>query len=153
MPASSTPRPTRASNGSDGVPAPGGDAPGVVDDRRPRSLYGRGEEPDPRFTLANERTLLAWLRTALALVATGVGLVLLSDHLRVVSTSLTLAVAIASAATGGVTAVVALRHWRAVELALRLKRPLPAPSAAGVVVLAVVTLALVALVSAVVVLA
>ena len=34
-----------------------------------------GEEPDYRFTLANERTFLAWIRTALALVAGGLGAV------------------------------------------------------------------------------
>ena len=33
-----------------------------------------GSEPDPRFTLANERTFLAWIRTALALTAGGVAL-------------------------------------------------------------------------------
>ena len=32
-----------------------------------------GEEPDPRFTFANERTFLAWSRTALALIAAGLG--------------------------------------------------------------------------------
>lgn len=32
-------------------------------------IYREGTEPDPRFTLANERTFLAWIRTALALVA------------------------------------------------------------------------------------
>jgi putative membrane protein len=32
-------------------------------------------EPDPRFTLANERTFLAWNRTALALIAAGLGIV------------------------------------------------------------------------------
>ena len=32
-------------------------------------------KPDPRFTLANERTFLAWSRTALALVAAGLGIV------------------------------------------------------------------------------
>jgi len=117
--------------------------------RRPHSVYGVGEEPDPRFTLANERTLLAWMRTALALVATGVGLVLVSDHLRVLSTTLTLSAAVASAATGAITAVVALRHWRSVERALRLRRPLPAPSAVVVVGSAVIALALVALVSVV----
>ena len=34
-----------------------------------------GTEPDPRFTMANERTFLAWNRTALALVAAGLGIV------------------------------------------------------------------------------
>lgn len=33
------------------------------------------KEPDPRFALANERTFLAWNRTALALVAAGLGIV------------------------------------------------------------------------------
>lgn len=49
--------------------------------RRPRRVYDLGDEPDPRFTLANERALLAWLRTALALVVTGVAVVGLSGHL------------------------------------------------------------------------
>lgn len=52
----------------------GGTPPGS-DDRRPTSVYGRGEEPDPRFSMANERTSLAWMRTALALVAGGVALI------------------------------------------------------------------------------
>ena len=30
-----------------------------------------GEEPDPRFSYANERTFLAWNRTALALISVG----------------------------------------------------------------------------------
>ena len=36
-----------------------------------RKLLSEGKAPDPRFTLANERTFLAWIRTALALVAGG----------------------------------------------------------------------------------
>ena len=40
---------------------------------RPRSLRD-GDEPDPRFTLANERTFLAWVRTSLGLVAGSVAL-------------------------------------------------------------------------------
>lgn len=39
-----------------------------------------GSEPDYRFSLANERTFLAWLRTALAMVAAGVLLQQLSPH-------------------------------------------------------------------------
>jgi putative membrane protein len=34
-----------------------------------------GAEPDARFTLANERTFLAWSRTALALVVAGLAIV------------------------------------------------------------------------------
>ncbi|MES2867295.1 MULTISPECIES: YidH family protein [Microbacterium] len=37
--------------------------------RFPASVYGQGAEPDARFTLANERTELAWRRTSLALGA------------------------------------------------------------------------------------
>ncbi len=33
-----------------------------------------GEAPDYRFSLANERTSLAWIRTALGFLAAGVGL-------------------------------------------------------------------------------
>ena len=39
-------------------------------------------EPDPRFTLANERTFLSWSRTALALVAAGLGIVQLLPPFR-----------------------------------------------------------------------
>src|SRR5690606_10629661 len=52
--------PHRRPTGRDGVSA---------DRRFPRTVYGEGEEPDPRFSLANERTFLAWLRTALAMYA------------------------------------------------------------------------------------
>ncbi len=33
-----------------------------------------GQAPDPRFTMANERTFLAWIRTSLAMIAGGVGI-------------------------------------------------------------------------------
>lgn len=33
-----------------------------------------GEAPDYRFSLANERTFLAWIRTSLGFLAAGVGL-------------------------------------------------------------------------------
>lgn len=42
--------------------------------RFPKRLYSRGAEPDPRFSLANERTFLSWIRTSLALMAAGVAL-------------------------------------------------------------------------------
>ena len=42
--------------------------------RWPARVYGTGAEPDYRFSLANERTFLAWLRTSMALVAGAVAL-------------------------------------------------------------------------------
>ena len=42
---------------------------------RPAAEPGTEKEPDIRFTLANERTFLAWNRTALALVVSGLGIV------------------------------------------------------------------------------
>lgn len=44
-------------------------------DTKPPESADDGTEPDPRFTFANERTFLAWSRTALALVVAGLGVV------------------------------------------------------------------------------
>jgi putative membrane protein len=113
------------------------------DTRRPRSLYGQGREPDPRFSMANERTALAWVRTALAVVAGGVGL---TSVARLVHLSRLLdVVAVALCVAGGGLAVVAVIGWRRRELAMRLDEPLPAPVAlpwlGGVVVLGALALA------------
>ncbi len=53
-------------------------APGRGPDHPPRSPAddtGSDTEPDARFTFANERTFLAWHRTALALVVAGLAIV------------------------------------------------------------------------------
>ncbi|MFC9552870.1 YidH family protein [Rhodococcus sp. NPDC056960] len=93
--------------------------------RRPAAVYSVGEEPDVRFSLANERTALAWVRTALALVAGGVTLTTLAS---VTGAGLVVhVVAILACCTGGMLAVVALWSWRRNERALRLQEPLPAP--------------------------
>ena len=108
-----------------------------------------GREPDYRFTLANERTFLAWMRTSLALLAGGVALQALSraahplagvrDPLAIVAVLLSLVLAVASYA-----------RWRRIGSAMRHDEPLPHPLAVpllatGVAILAaVVALALVA---------
>jgi putative membrane protein len=112
----------------------------LPDDRRPRRVFGVGEDPDPRFSLANERTLLAWLRTALAFVVTGVGAVALD---MVIDQPLLVAVVAAAASVVGAgTAVLAYWRWQRTERALRLRRPLPSPRPAALLVLAIVVFAL-----------
>ena len=81
-----------------------------------------GTEPDPRFTFANERTFLAWNRTALALIGGGLAAGQLLDFS---SRGLRLVVALAPIAFGAMIAVAAYRRWEANERALRLGEPLP----------------------------
>ena len=79
-----------------------------------------GEEPDYRFTLANERTFLAWIRTALALVAGGLAAIsLLPD---VIGSEL---LGIVLLAMSFVTAATAYGRWALNERAMRLGEPLP----------------------------
>ena len=118
-----------------------GEAGAPVVERRPRSVYGVGSDPDVRFSLANERTALAWVRTGLSLVAGGVALTTLAalaDLPWVIDL-----IALIACLAGGALAASALFSWRRVERALRLGRPLPSPAAlpwlvGGVVVLALV---------------
>src|SRR6476659_5771112 len=125
--------------GSRGVaeqPAAHGDH---YDTRRPGRVYGVGEEPDPRFSLANERTALAWMRTALALVGGGVAVVSLSSLASLPRWAGL--VGAAASAGGGLLAWRTVSAWARVERSLRLGRPLPSPRAlvllaSGVVVLA-----------------
>lgn len=79
--------------------------------------------PDYRFTLANERTLLAWLRTGLALVAGGVGVATYTPDLgsRWGSAAAALTLVVLGLATG----VAGYERWRANEAAIRAAAPLP----------------------------
>lgn len=91
--------------------------------RFPRSVFGIGAAPDVRFTFANERTFLAWIRTALALIAGGVALELLGPELQ---PELRLAAAVLLIGTGVVVPVLGWVPWMRTECALRPDRPLPA---------------------------
>jgi putative membrane protein len=106
--------------------------------RFPRSVYDHGEEPDPRFSLANERTFLAAIRTALAFIAGGIALEALATTL---PGPVRLSASLVLIALGLALPVQAWRAWTRAERALRTGRPLPAPSlalpiAAGVVLVA-----------------
>ena len=110
-----------------------------VTTRQPRWVYDAGEEPDPRFSLANERTFLAWVRTALAMFAGGVAL----HALAVPSTDwVRTLLVVALIGLGGLICVFSLVRWARVERAMRRREPLPA---FGLGVVMTVALALVAL--------
>nr|MDT0663077.1 DUF202 domain-containing protein [Micromonospora sp. DSM 115978] len=89
----------------------------------PTELRNVGTTPDYRFSLANERTFLAWLRTGLALIAGGLAVAqflppLSTPHLRE-------AIAVVLLLLGGTVAVRAVDHWARTERAIRLGRELP----------------------------
>ena len=78
---------------------------------------------DYRFTLANERTFLAWIRTALALIAGGVAVVQLVPALTIPGVRHGLGVVLTAA--GGVLAVLAVARWRGVQAAMHDGAELP----------------------------
>jgi putative membrane protein len=80
-------------------------------------------EPDVRFTYANERTFLAWNRTALALVATGVAATQLLPEFHVAGGRRLLGLPLI--ALGALVAVTSYRHWLANQRAMRREEPLP----------------------------
>jgi putative membrane protein len=84
-----------------------------------------GTEPDVRFTFANERTFLAWSRTALALIVAGLGIVqLLPPFPKVPWGRHVLGVPLI--VFGAVVAMAAYREWVRNQRALRHGQPLPA---------------------------
>ena len=81
-----------------------------------------GEEPDVRFTLANERTYLAWIRTSLALIGGGLAASQLIDFQ---SEAARVIVALPPIVLGAVLAFTSYRRWEANQRAMRLGQPLP----------------------------
>lgn len=91
--------------------------------RWPGWVYDEGAEPDYRFSFANERTFLAWIRTSLALLAAAVALDVVdlawsSDVRRLLAGVLI--------GLGLVAAVLAWVRWALAERAVRRQDPLPA---------------------------
>ncbi len=84
-------------------------------------------EPDYRFTLANERTFLAWQRTSLGLMAAAVAVVQFMPELAIPGFRHVLGIAVAGMAV--LTAMTGLRRWSQVDRAIRNDQPLPQASA------------------------
>jgi putative membrane protein len=106
--------------------------------RHERSLEQTGSEPDARFTFANERTFLAWNRTALALIAAGLAA---AQFLKFNPQGLRLLIAVPLIVLGAALALASYSHWEDSERAMRLGRPLryswmPRALSGGIVVIA-----------------
>ena len=113
------------------------------DRRWPRSLYEVGTEPDPRFTFANERTFLAWIRTGLGFLAAGVAIAAVAG----LNERLSLEVRLASlllVGCGLACAIGAWARWIASERAMREGRALPSSPLLLVLVGVLVVVALIA---------
>ena len=82
-----------------------------------------GEAPDYRFSLANERTFLAWIRTALGFLAAGVGLDQLAPDFATPLIREILALLLCLFAGG--MAIYGYLRWLNNEKAMRLKQDLP----------------------------
>ncbi|SFO91986.1 putative membrane protein [Amycolatopsis arida] len=97
-------------------------------------------EPDYRFTLANERTFLAWLRTALGLVAGGVAVHQLVPGWSVPGARTALAALALALAT--VLAAASYPRWRRVQRAMRRGEPLPSSPLVPVLAVGVLVITL-----------
>ncbi|MER5769404.1 DUF202 domain-containing protein [Streptomyces sp. NPDC001985] len=89
----------------------------------PGRVRAEGETPDYRFSLANERTFLAWLRTALALIAGGFAVDQFLPDLR---WGVRAGLALGLLGAGVLCALRAVNHWVRCERAMRRGEDLPA---------------------------
>jgi putative membrane protein len=89
----------------------------------PREVRTVGATPDYRFSLANERTFLAWIRTGLALIGGGLAVAQLLPPFAVPHVREVLSIALM--VLGGGCAVRALDRWARSERAMRLGQDLP----------------------------
>ncbi|MEX5255574.1 YidH family protein [Kocuria arenosa] len=88
-------------------------------------VLGGGTEPDPRFTLANERTFLAWIRTSLAFLAGGIAVEAFTEDL--FPEPMRTIMAVVLLLLGVLISAGAAWRWVGVERSLRRQAPLPLP--------------------------
>jgi putative membrane protein len=127
------------------TPPPG---PGPRRSRFAEKLLPGGTEPDPRFTLANERTFLAWIRTSLALLAGGIAVEAFTTD--VFPEPIRRGLSVLLLLLGMLLSAGSAVRWLRVEASLRSNRPLPLPLigpllAAGCAVAAAVVIAVIVL--------
>ncbi len=104
--------------------------------RRPRRVYGVGRDPEPRDSLSNERTFLAWVRTALALVA---GAVAVSSPALEFSASARFTLSLGLVLVAAIALGVGWHRWTRTEISMRTGTT-PPGFTGGIVVLAAIGL-------------
>ncbi|TGB09341.1 DUF202 domain-containing protein [Streptomyces sp. MZ04] len=105
----------------------------------PERIREEGDTPDYRFSLANERTFLAWLRTALALIGGGFAVDQFLPDLR---WAWRIGLALALLAAGVLCSLRAVNHWVRCERAMRRGEDLPTSRFPTLLSLAVAVVAL-----------
>ncbi|WP_349291111.1 DUF202 domain-containing protein [Citrobacter sp. JGM124] len=88
-----------------------------------KKWWQEGKTPDYRFTLANERTFLAWVRTSLAFMAGAVGIEQFTPQAS--PPELKIALVLILLAVGASMGFLAWRRWRRNEYAMRMEQDLP----------------------------
>ena len=116
------------------------------EDRRwPRQVYGVGTEPDPRFSLANERTFLAWIRTSLGFLAGGIAVATVARFANAWRLEIQV-MAVALIICGVVCAAGGYWRWTRQERAIRLGRAMPSTTAMPFIAAVLVLVALAGLI-------
>lgn len=115
-----------------------------LDPRWSKRLLAQGSDPDPRFSLANERTFLAWTRTALGMIALGVGVATFVSTQQTRGFSMVIAVGLV--VLGGVIAAMSWNRWLRVERAMRRGEGVPPSRTAPILAIGIGILAVLAIV-------
>jgi putative membrane protein len=112
----------------------------------PRVTEAQAHDVDPRFSLANERTFLAWIRTALAMIAAGV---VAAKGLRFNHEVVRWAIAAPPIVAGSLIAFDSHRRWRSYEITMRQGRALTVGRDLATLAIALAAYALLVLVATV----
>ncbi|MEU1214215.1 YidH family protein [Streptomyces sp. NPDC005791] len=104
----------------------------------PERIREEGDTPDYRFSLANERTFLAWIRTALALIGGGFAV---DQFLPSLAWGVRAGLALGLLAAGVLCALRAVNHWVRCERAMRRGEDLPVSRFPALIALVVAVVA------------
>ncbi len=117
--------------------------PPMIGSRRERNAPV-GTDPDVRFSYANERTFLAWNRTALAMITAGLAITQLLPPFDVPGGRRMIGLPLI--AIGTLVSIASFFQWQRNERAMRLGRSLPRSFLPGLVAIVVAVSSVVALV-------